>query len=261
MSHYRSNVRDIEFNLFEVLDRQSILGKAPYTDLDQETVSAILAQADQLARTKLAETFDIGEHEPPVFDPETHSVSLPEAFKKAFHALMDSGAWALELPAELGGQVTPHSVQWAVNELNMGANPAAYLYSAGPKFAYAVWAHGTERDKRIAQIMIQRKWNATMVLTEPDAGSDVGAGRTRAVPQPDGTWHIEGVKRFITAGEHDLTENIVHLVLARPVETDAGGRGGRPPRLPEGVGGPGTKGLSLFLVPKYHFDLDTGELT
>jgi alkylation response protein AidB-like acyl-CoA dehydrogenase len=87
-----------------------------------------------------------------------------------------------------------------------------------------------------------------MVLTEPDAGSDVGAGRTRALPQPDGTWHIEGVKRFITAGEHDLTENIIHLVLARPQGV-------------EGVGGPGTKGLSLFLVPKFHFDLESGELT
>jgi alkylation response protein AidB-like acyl-CoA dehydrogenase len=244
VSHYRSNVRDIEFNLFEVLDRESILGIAPYADLDRETVSAILAQADHLARTKLAETFDIGEHEPPVFDPQTHSVTLPEAFKKSFHTLMDSGAWTLELPAELGGQVTPHSVQWAVNELNIGANPGAYLYSAGPKFAYVLWAYGTERDKRIAQIMIERKWAATMMLTEPDAGSDVGAGRTRAVPQPDGSWHIEGVKRFITAGEHDLTENIVHLVLARPVGA-----------------GPGTKGLSLFIVPKYHFDLQTGELT
>ena len=80
-----------------------------------------------------------------------------------------------------------------------------------------------------------------MVLTEPDAGSDVGAGRTRAIPQPDGSWHIEGVKRFITSGEHDLTENIIHYVLARPVGV-------------EGAGGPGTKGLSLFVVPKFHFD-------
>jgi alkylation response protein AidB-like acyl-CoA dehydrogenase len=244
VTHYRSNVRDIEFNLFEVLDRESILGTAPYADLDRETVSAMLAQADQLARTKLAEGFDIGEHEPPVFDPKTHSVTLPEAFKKTFHTLMDSGAWALELPAELGGQVTPHSVQWAVSELNFGANPAVCLYSAGPKFASVLWAYGTERDKKIAQIMIERQWNATMVLTEPDAGSDVGAGRTRAVPQPDGSWHIEGVKGFITAGEHDLAENIIHLVLARPLGA-----------------GPGTKGLSLFIVPKYHFDLETGELT
>jgi alkylation response protein AidB-like acyl-CoA dehydrogenase len=86
------------------------------------------------------------------------------------------------------------------------------------------------------------------VLTEPDAGSDVGAGRARAIPQPDGTWHIEGVKRFITSGEHDLTENIIHLVLARPLGV-------------EGVGGPGTKGLSLFVVPKFHFDLKSGALT
>ena len=161
---------------------------------------------------------------------------------------MDSGAWALELPAELGGQVTPHSVQWAVSELNFGANPAVCLYSAGPKFASVLWAYGTERDKKIAQHMIDRGWNATMMLTEPDAGSDVGAGRTKAIPQPDGTWHLEGVKRFITAGEHDLNENIVHLVLARPVGV-------------EGAGGPGTKGLSLFIVPKHHFDLETGELT
>jgi alkylation response protein AidB-like acyl-CoA dehydrogenase len=96
--------------------------------------------------------------------------------------------------------------------------------------------------------MIERRWNATMMLTEPDAGSDVGAGRTKATPQPDGTWHIQGVKRFITAGEHDLSENIVHLVLARPVGV-------------EGAGRPGTKGLSLFIVPKYHFDLETGQLT
>src|SRR5918997_6012318 len=108
VTHYRSNVRDIEFNLFEVLGRESILGTAPYADLDRETVSAILAEADHLARTKLAATFDIGEHDPPVFDPQTHSVTLPEAFKASFQALMDSGAWALEVPAELGGQVTPH---------------------------------------------------------------------------------------------------------------------------------------------------------
>jgi alkylation response protein AidB-like acyl-CoA dehydrogenase len=95
--------------------------------------------------------------------------------------------------------------------------------------------------------MIDKGWCATMVLTEPDAGSDVGAGRTRAIQQPDGSWHLEGVKRFITSGEHDLTDNIMHLVLARPE-----GRGITP--------APGTKGLSLFLVPKYHFDTETGEL-
>jgi alkylation response protein AidB-like acyl-CoA dehydrogenase len=246
MSHYKSNVRDIEFNLFEVLGREEILGSEPYADLDRETVSAILAGTDHLARTKLAASF--ADQELPVFDPKSHSVTVPESLKETFRAFMDSGAWQLELPAELGGHLTPPSVQWAMHELQIGANPSAALYTAGPKFAYMLWAVGNERDRRIAEIMIERHWAATMVLTEPDAGSDVGAGRTRAIPQPDGGWHIEGVKRFITAGEHDLTENIIHLVLARPQGV-------------AGVGGPGTKGLSLFLVPKFHFDLATGELT
>jgi alkylation response protein AidB-like acyl-CoA dehydrogenase len=246
MSHYKSNLRDIKFNLFEVLGREEILGTEPYADLDRETVSAILAGADHLARTKLAKSF--ADQDLPAFDPKSHSVTVPESLKKSFRAFMDSGAWQLELPAELGGHVTPPSVLWAMHELNIGANPAAALYTAGPKFAYMLWAVGNERDRRIAEIMIERQWGATMVLTEPDAGSDVGAGRTRAIPQPDDTWHIEGVKRFITAGEHDLTENIIHLVLARPQGV-------------AGVGGPGTKGLSLFLVPKFHFDLATGELT
>ena len=248
MSHYKSNIRDIEFNLFEVLGREAILGTGPYADLDRETVSAILAEVDHLARTKLAESFSDTDGNLPVFDPKTHSVTVPEDLRKSFQALMNSGVWQLELPEELGGQVTPPSVQWAVHELNIGANPSAMLYSAGPKFAYALWATGNERDQRIAKIMIERQWGATMVLTEPDAGSDVGAGRTRAIPQPDGTWHIEGVKRFITSGEHDLTENIIHLVLARPLGI-------------EGVGGPGTKGLSLFVVPKFHFDLKSGAVT
>jgi len=248
MSHYKSNVRDIEFNLFEVLGCEEILGTGPYADLDRETVSAILAEVDHIAKTKLAESFSDSDGNLPVYDPKTHSVTVPEDLKKSFRALMNSGAWQLELPEELGGQPTPPSVQWAVHELNIGANPSAMLYSAGPKFAYALWATGNERDQRIAKIMIERQWGATMVLTEPDAGSDVGAGRTRAIPQSDGTWHIEGVKRFITSGEHDLTENIIHLVLARP-------------RGVEGVGGPGTKGLSLFVVPKFHFDLKTGELS
>jgi alkylation response protein AidB-like acyl-CoA dehydrogenase len=100
--------------------------------------------------------------------------------------------------------------------------------------AYTLWLFGTPEQKRFAEMAIERHWTSTMVLTEPDAGSDVGAGRTRAIQQPDGTWHIEGVKRFITSGEHDMAENIFHLVLARP----------------DGAG-PGTKGLSMFLVPKF----------
>ncbi|CAM5397457.1 acyl-CoA dehydrogenase [Streptomyces californicus] len=117
------------------------------------------------------------------------------------------------------------------------------MYSSGPAFAGILFEEGNEEQKKIAEIAVEKQWGSTMVLTEPDAGSDVGAGRTKAVRQEDGSWHIEGVKRFITSGEHDMSENILHYVLARP----------------EGAG-PGTKGLSLFMVPKFHFDWTTGEL-
>jgi len=247
VSHYRSNLRDTVFTLFEVLHREDVLGVGPWSELDRETAEAILSELDHLARTKLAEPFASSDRHPPVFDPATGTVSVGEAFKRSYRALLDSGAWALELPEDLGGQPTPPSLRWAANELLLGSNPAAFLYAAGPKMAQVLWREGTERDRRLAQLMVEREWAATMVLTEPDAGSDVGAGRTRALPQPDGSWHLEGVKRFITSAEHDLTENIVHLVLARPV--------GVP-----GEGGPGTKGLSLFLVPKWHYDAETGEL-
>ena len=248
MSHYRSNLRDIFFNLFEVLGRDEVLGHGPYEDMDHDTAVAVLTEIEHLATTKLASSYVDSDRHPPVYDPQTKTVALPEAFKASYATLLDSGFYNLELPAELGGQPSPPSLQWAANELNLGANPALLMYAAGPKFATVLWHNGTERDRRIAQIMIDRQWGATMVLTEPDAGSDVGAGRTRAIPQPDGSWHLEGVKRFITSGEQDMTENIVHLVLARPVGV-------------EGAGGPGTKGLSLFIVPKLHFDHTTGELT
>ncbi|MFI6833208.1 acyl-CoA dehydrogenase [Kribbella sp. NPDC050241] len=248
MNHYKSNLRDIEFNLLEVLGRDAVLGQGPYADMDVDTAREVLAEIDRLAKHELAESFIEADRNPPVFDPETHEVRMPEAFKKSYHAYMDAEWFKLELPAELGGQPTPPSLRWAAAELVLGANPPVHMYAAGPNFAHVLWRNGTERDQKIAHHIIERGWGATMVLTEPDAGSDVGAGRTKATLQEDGSWHIEGVKRFITSGEHDLTENIIHLVLARPQGID-------------GVGGPGTKGLSLFVVPKYDFDLETGELT
>jgi alkylation response protein AidB-like acyl-CoA dehydrogenase len=248
MSHYKSNLRDIEFNLFEVFGRGDVLGQGLYDELDEDTARSILHEVDRLAREELAASYESSDRTPPVYDPETHTVTLPEAFKKSYHAYMDAEWFRLGLPTELGGQPTPPSLRWAVAELVLGANPAVHLYAAGPGFAQVLWRNGAERDKQIARHMVERRWGGTMVLTEPDAGSDVGAGRTKAYPQDDGTWHIEGVKRFITSGEHDLSENIIHLVLARPVGVD-------------GVGGPGTKGLSLFIVPKYDFDLESGELT
>jgi len=245
MGHFRSNLRDLEFNLFEVFRVQDRLGTAPFAGVDTATVHDILRELNAVVTGPLAQSFVDADRNPPVFDAATHAVTLPQSLKDAYKILWDGEWWRLGLPEELGGHGVPPSVQWAAAELILGSNAAAFLYLAGPSFASIVHRNGTEQQRRWAELMIDRGWGATMVLTEPDAGSDVGAGRTKAVRQPDGTWHVEGVKRFITSAEHDLTENILHLVLARPEGPD------RTPR-------PGTKGLSLFLVPKFHFDPDTG---
>jgi alkylation response protein AidB-like acyl-CoA dehydrogenase len=244
MGHYKSNLRDLEFNLFEVFNCQDVLGSGPYADLDADTARSVLDEVNRLATGVLAESFEDADRHPPVFDPKTHTVTTPESLKRSFAAYYDEAEWwRLELPAELGGMNVPRTLHWAVGELILGANPAVWMYAGGPSFAQLLWRIGTPEQRRLAELAIDRRWGATMVLTEPDAGSDVGAGRAKAVAQADGSWHIEGVKRFITSAEHDLTENILHFVLARP----------------EGHG-PGTKGLSMFVVPKYFVDVETGSL-
>ena len=243
MSHYKSNLRDIEFNLFEVFRRQDLLGTDAYPDLDEETVRGILGEMERLASGPLAESFADADRNPPVFDQATSSVKITESLRKSYRAFMEAGFYRLALPPELGGTEAPRSLNWAMAELILGSNPAIWMYASGHTMARVLWDLGTPEQKKFAELAVDREWGATMVLTEPDAGSDVGAGRTRAIQQEDGSWHIEGVKRFITSAEHDLAENIFHLVLARP----------------EGHG-PGTKGLSMFLVPKYHVDPQTGEL-
>ena len=248
MSHYKSNLRDIEFNLFEVLGRDDVLGQGPFAEVDGETARSILSEVDRLAREDLAASYEDSDRNPPVFDPKTSTAPVPESFKKSYQAWMDAEYWRLGTLADLGGTPAPSSLNWAIGELVLGANAPIWMYGAGPAFAGIVHRNGNERDKQIAQHIVDRRWNTTMVLTEPDAGSDVGAGRAKATANDDGTWNIEGVKRFITSAESDLTENIIHLVLARPVGV-------------EGVGGPGTKGLSMFIVPKFHFDPESGELT
>ena len=243
MSHYKANLRDIEFNLFEMFGGGDRLGSGPYAELDADTVKEILREVRGMCEGPVAESFTDADRNPPKYDPATMSVEMPESFKKSYSTWMESGFWRLELPEHMGGSGAPPSVRWSLAEMVLGANPALYMYTSGPGFASIVDGLGTQEQKQWAQIMIEREWGATMVLTEPDAGSDVGAGTTKAFLQEDGSWHIEGVKRFITSGEHDMSENIVHLVLARPANV-------------EGLGGPGTKGLSLFFVPKYHFDAE-----
>jgi alkylation response protein AidB-like acyl-CoA dehydrogenase len=243
MGHYRANLRDLEFNLFEVFGRDKILGSGPFADIDADTVRTIMAEVRSLAEGPLADSFADADRHPPVYDPQAKTVTLPESFKRSYQAFVDGGWDRLGLPVELGGPGLPRSITWAASEFVLGANPAVHMYAAGPAFAHILYRLGTDEQKKLARTMIERHWGATMVLTEPDAGSDVGAGRTKATRQPDGTWHLEGVKRFITSGEWDVPENIIHLVLARP----------------DGHG-PGTKGLSLFAVPKFLCDFETGEL-
>lgn len=244
MGHYIANVRDLEFNIFEVLDVGAVLGSGDYADLDEDTARTILSEAARLAEGPVAESFAFADRNPPVFDPATHSISMAPELQKSVQAIKDAEWWRLGLSEEIGGMAAPRPLTWAVNEMIICANPSVCFYTLGPMLSQSLYNEGSEQQKLWAAMGNERSWQATMVLTEPDAGSDVGAGRAKAVEQPDGTWHIEGVKRFISGGDvADTTENIFHLVLARP----------------EGAG-PGTKGLSLFYVPNYLFDPDTGEL-
>jgi len=243
MGHYKSNLRDIEFNLFEVLGRGDVLGTGPYEAIDTDTAREMLKEVSRLAEHELAESFQDSDRNPPVYDPQTQAVTMPASFTKSFNAYRDSGFWAIDLNAELGGTVAPPSLRWAVNEMLLGSNPAVAMFAASYGFAKLLHALGNDDQKKLARWIVEKNWHCTMVLTEPDAGSDVGAGRTKASQNDDGTWTISGVKRFITSAESDMVDNVVHFVLARP----------------EGAG-PGTKGLSLFILTKYAVDLETGEL-
>lgn len=244
MSHYKANTRDIEFNLFEVLGLDKLLDAGAYGDLDSDTVREILIEVERLAVGPIAESFVSADRDPVDFDQETRSIRVPKPLAATVSALRESGWSRLGLPEGVGGTPAPAALTWAVIELIACANPSAFFFNMGPLMASVLYNIGTEQQQKWAIGALDRDWGATMVLTEPDAGSDVGAGRTKAIEQSDGTWHIEGVKRFISGADlGDTTENIFHLVLARP----------------EGAG-PGTKGLSLFFVPQFHFHPDTLEL-
>jgi alkylation response protein AidB-like acyl-CoA dehydrogenase len=233
-------LRDIEFNLFEVNRIQDYLGTGEWADLDRETATDILHEIERLSREDLAASYVDQDRIPLVL--EDGEVHLPESVLAGVRAFKEGGWDRLGLPVELGGTPIPPSLVWALQECQLAANTTTSWYSGGGLFANVLFQEGTDEQKELAKLWIDRHWAGSMVLTEPDAGSDVGAGTTKAIDRGDGTWHIEGVKRFITGGEHDAAENIVHLVLARP----------------EGAA-PGTKGLSMFVVPKYLVTED-GEL-
>ncbi|MGX1808686.1 acyl-CoA dehydrogenase [Nocardia sp. NPDC055321] len=241
MSHYKANLRDIEFNLFEVLGIGALLDQGAYGDLDSETARDMLTEALRLAEGPVAESFVDGDRNPVVFDPATYEISVPEPLRKTVAAVNEAGYSGLGMSEAMGGVPAPNALIWGIQEMIVAANNSASFFNMGPLMHKVIFEEGTEEQQRWGAYAWENRWGGTMVLTEPDAGSDVGMGRTKAVQQPDGTWHIEGVKRFISGGDvGETAENILHLVLARP----------------EGAG-PGTKGLSLFIVPKFLFDTET----
>ena len=230
MSHYRSNLADIEFVLFEVLGTGSHL--AQWGDLDVATAKALLGEIERLATNEWAASFVDADRIP--LKLVDGSVELPDSVKASIDAFRAGGWDRFGLPEELGGTPVPPTLLWAGQELLLGANPTVMFYGGSGLFAKVLHEEGTPEQQELARLMIDRGWGGSMVLTEPDAGSDVGAGVTKAIHVEGDTYHIEGVKRFITAAEHDASENIVHLVLARTEGAE-----------------PGTKGLSMFVVPKF----------
>lgn len=232
VSHYKSNLRDIEFNVFEFLRVQDYLKEDLWPGVDSDTIRDVLSEIERLAREDYAASYVDQDRIP--LKLENGEIKLPESVKKSIAAFKEGGWGSIGLPVEMGGTPMPAPVTWSMTEMLCAANTTVQFYAGGALFARVLFEEGTEEQKEFARLWAERGWAGTMVLTEPDAGSDVGAGTTKAIDQGDGTWHIEGVKRFITSGEHDSAENIIHLVLARPVGA-----------------GPGTKGLSLFMVPKY----------
>src|SRR5690606_32930378 len=152
---------DIEFNLFEVLGRDEVLGTGPFAEIDAETARSILAEVDRMSREELAESYEDSDRNPPVFDPATNTAPLPESFKNSYQAWMDAEYWRLQIPESLGGTPAPSTLNWAIAELLLGSNAPIWMYAAGPSFASVVDRNGNERDKRIAQLMVEKNWGAT----------------------------------------------------------------------------------------------------
>lgn len=238
--HYKSNLRDTFFNLFEFLDvGRTSLGRAPFDGLDEATAQESLRGVERFASTVLAESFAASDREGAALLPDG-TVRLPESLKKSLREFWDAGFHQLELPPHLGGAGAPPSLIWAAFEFISGANATAGFYLFGTFIAKIIDRLGTPSQRaRYLPQMIDKRWGGAMVLTEPDAGSDVGNARAKARHVEGDVWEIEGTKRFITNGDFDAVDNVVHLVLARP----------------EGAAG-GTKGLSMFIVPKLWVEAD-----
>ena len=240
MSAYDPPLRDLEFILHDMLAVQEspIPG---FADLDRDFTAAILGEAGRIARDVLAPLAATGDREGCRL--ENGVVRTPEGFKAAYDLIAAGGWIGLDLDPDYGGQGMPHVLNTAIGEMHAGANMALNMYWGLSHGAYnAIHAHGSDEQKRTyLPKLVAGEWSGTMNLTEPHCGTDLGLLRTRAEPRDDGSYAVTGQKIFISAGEHDLSENIIHLVLAR---------------IP---GGPsGVKGISLFIVPKFLVKPDGG---
>ncbi len=242
MPSYNPPLRDMHFVIHELLGAVDELKKIPaYADLDADTINAVLEEGGKFASKVLAPLNLVGDSEGCVLDKTTHEVKTATGFKEAYKQYVENGWSALSADPEWGGQGMPMLVNQAVYEMLNSANQAWTMYPGLSHGAHAALeAHGTDEQKKLyLPKLTSGEWTGTMCLTEPHCGTDLGLLRTKAEPQADGSYKITGAKIFISAGEHDMAENIVHLVLARLPDAPAG-----------------SKGISLFAVPKFNVNAD-----
>ena len=235
MTEYNAPVRDMQFILHDVLQLSKYSNLPGFADATPDVVDAILEEGAKLANEVLHPINQSGDKEGCTRH-EDGSVTTPKGLKEAYNTFRDGGWQGLSFDPEYGGQGLPYLLSVVINEMVSSANMAFGMYPGlAMGAAQAILAHGSaEQKQKFLPKMVSGEWGGTMNLTEPHCGTDLGLLRTKAVPQPDGSYKITGTKIFISAGEHDLTDNIIHLVLAR-IEG-----------APEGV-----KGISLFIVPKH----------
>jgi alkylation response protein AidB-like acyl-CoA dehydrogenase len=242
MPQYTPPLRDMQFVLHELLDVTAEYRRMPaHADIDAETINAVLQEGGKFAAEVLAPLNAPGDAAGCRYDRETHAVSTPAGFKEAYAKYVEGGWPSLSADKAYGGQGLPHVVNQCFYEMLNSANQAWTMYPGLSHGAYeCLLAHGTQAQKQLyLPKLVSGVWTGTMCLTEPHCGTDLGLLRTKAEPQPDGSYRLTGQKIFISAGEHDLTENIVHLVLARLPDAPAG-----------------SKGISLFVVPKFRVRAD-----
>jgi alkylation response protein AidB-like acyl-CoA dehydrogenase len=242
MAQYTPPLRDMQFVLHELLDVVPQLKEIPaHADIDADTINAVLEEGGKFASQVLFPLNQVGDREGCKLDKATHSVKTATGFKEAYAQYVEGGWPALSCDPAYGGQGLPHVVNQAFYEMMNSANQAWTMYPGLSHGAYeCLHAHGTDEQKKLyLPKLTSGQWTGTMCLTEPHCGTDLGLLRTKAEPQADGAYKITGQKIFISSGEHDMAENIVHLVLAR---------------LPDSP--PGSKGISLFLVPKFNVKAD-----